>query len=354
MKKLIFLNLIMLFATSIIIADCCECRTLPIIEEKSCSGDGEYDRDLFHKCRKVIFANAEFLYWTASCGDNDYAFKYDQTPATLANFGLGKFIPSNYGWDPGFRIGVGYFNAPKTYQIYGQFIWINIDKTNSIKNSDLPLNGTYPALGLEPITTALSKVKLMHELGDLFISRVWYPNLHLRLRLFGGLTGGEIEQRMNITYTDVLSNIEKVNNRWKFMGIGFRLGIDFDWFWSSYFFVTGKLSMAPLIGKHKNFSQIVNTTSSNEFEHFTYDEWRGAYNVQAYLGPSYQRAFCKTRFEIFAGYELNAWFNVHEIIRINQIATGVLTLIPSTSVIPAINSGLIMLHGLTARFTLDY
>ncbi len=344
MKKLFFLNLMIIFTAINLFA-------AQVEEKNNCCFSKIDDSDLFRRNEKVVFLNTEFLYWTASCASNEYAFQYDRAITQAGKYhGLGKYIFSKYGWDPGFRVAIGWFNAPNTYQVFGQFTWIKLDNTKTSNRTEpFSLNATFPQF-VQQLGEAKSKIKVNYEIGDFLASRVWFPNLHCRLRLFGGFTGGRIQQKWDITYTDLQSQIEKVYNKWKFTAVGLRLGIDIDWFFTSYFYLTGKVSFAPFVGKYRYLGQI---QDQNDLQRafFKYDQYRGSYNVQAYIGPSYQRAFCKNRFEIFVGYELNNWFNVNEkIINVGVTDTNYLT----GEVAPIIDRSLFLLHGLTARLTFDF
>ncbi|MBN2479361.1 MAG: hypothetical protein JXA94_03955 [Parachlamydiales bacterium] len=314
------------------------------------------DSDLFRKCEKVTFINGEFLYWKANQGNLEYAFQYDQdVPVAGYTYGTGKFKESDYDWKPGFRLALGWFNAPHYWQVYGQFTWMRITGSNSSERTSLanqPLVGTFAQNGVlsEELKEARSDLKLNHELGDFLVSRVFIPSPHFRLRLFGGFTGGRIKQRWNVDYISVNSNVEKIFNRFSFVGVGYRLGIDLDWFFGKDFYLSGKASVAQLVGKYKNLAKIDNISTGTIFENSRYNQWRAAYNVQFYLGPSYQRAYCSSRFELFAGYEINSWFNILEVIRNTGASSSYLT----TEQIPRINNGALLMHGLTARFTIDF
>lgn len=341
MKKFWVLNIIMLFTTSAILADC--------YSDKQTWPEGCDDSDLFRQDKRVIFTNLEFLYWTANSGNLEYAFEQQNT-STLAS---GKYLFSSYDWDPSFRVQVGYFNAPKTYQVIGQYTWVKINGKRSTNVHDgkfLCATVDQSPLNLDEFINASSTIKVFHQLGDFLASRVWYPNLHCRLRLFGGLTGGILEQKWNINYTDINQNIENVYSKWKFTGVGLRIGVDLDWFWSHHFYITGRVSSAPFVGKYDNLSKITVTgsdpTKLYDGKPCEYNQYRASFNIQAYFGPSYQRAFDALRFEIFAGYELNAWFNVQEKI-LNSLSSN-------NEVIPVIGSSLFLLHGLTTRLTLDF
>ncbi|NGX62865.1 MAG: hypothetical protein KR126chlam6_00267 [Candidatus Anoxychlamydiales bacterium] len=364
MKKLLLINLITVFAIAGSVfakgsyhpeQEECGC---PETECNTCPADKETcfdDSDLFRKDKCVAFGNAEFLFWRADAGALEYAFQFTEAVPAGTTYGIGSYKIADYDWDPGFRVALGWYNAKSFWQLYGQFTRMRIkgsdteDRTVAVNE---PLVGTFPhnaILGAE-LSSAASSLKLNHELGDVLVSRVFITNPHLRLRLFGGFTGGRIKQNWNVTYIDLNSQTERILNRWRFLGVGLRLGLDIDWFWGKDFYLTGKLSTAPLVGRHKNIGKITADTSGVAFEDIRYSKYRGAYNVDGYVGFSYQRSFQCTRFELFAGYELDSWFNVHEILRPSSITSQSLT----TELPVDMSNGLFLMHGLTARVTVDF
>jgi len=347
MKKLFFISLVLItgFANSLFADISCP---------KSVKDPNFDDSDLFRKNACIIFANAEFLYWRADAAALEYAFQYNKAPTTATTYGLGEYKIADYEYDPGFRIALGWFNAPKYWQFYGQFTWMRITSSDSESRTSAvnqPLVGTFPQVNVlgNELQSASSRLKLSYELGDILVSRVFNTNPHLRLRLFGGFTGGRIQQKWDVTYVDLTSQRENIYNKWKFTGIGFRLGLDIDWFWGHNFYLTGKASTAPLIGKHI-YTASINQLSST-YEDIKYSKYRGAYNVDALLGPSYHKSFDSGRMEVLLGYELNGWFNVHEVMRPSSVAlANVLT----TEIISDVNNGYFLMHGLTARLTIDF
>ncbi len=310
------------------------------------------DTDLFKKDARTVFVNAEFLYWTASAGDLDYAFKYSAAPYTDTNSGIGEYKLADYDYDPGFRVAIGWFNAPNYWQIFWQFTWMRIkdtDSTSSDGSATIPLVGTFHHAFLGTLNRATSNLRFNEELGDFLVSRVFIPNPHLRMRAIAGFTGGRVQQVFKAQYRDTALNTADIYNKWRFLGVGLRAGLDFDWFMGYDIYVTGKASIASLVGKHKNTSRITNNIQNRNLQDIKYDEWRGAYNFQFLIGPSYQRSFRCNRLEIFAGYEWNSWLNVHEIIRNSRESTTL-----TDAIFPRINKGAFLLHGLTTRLTVDF
>ncbi|OGN61698.1 MAG: hypothetical protein A3F40_03435 [Chlamydiae bacterium RIFCSPHIGHO2_12_FULL_27_8] len=309
-----------------------------------------YDADLFKKCKIVNFINAEFLYWRASAPGMEYAVKNRETPPVGTTYALGEYEVENYSFDPGFRASFGYFNAPHYWQAYIQYTWINIKNSKSTARPDngLNLNSTFPQ---SDITAALdsvsSKVKLEYQLLEFMTSRVFIPNPHLRLRVVGGLQGVFLKNHWDIDYFYITSTNE-VRNMWRYFSGGLRLGFDLDWFLGKDFYLSGKTTTAAVIGNYKNHSLMNTSFYGQSTLDATYEDYRVAYNIQYLFGFSYQKSFVNNRLELFLGYELGSWFNLHEIIKSTGGTNAALARVTNTT------SGPLTMQGATFRFGFDF
>ena len=345
----------------------CSCMGFATDESANASAPGAYDADLFRKDVKVCFTDIEFLYWTAEVADLDYALTMQNpAPDDRMLYALGHYDRAKYNWDPGFRVTIGYFNAPHYWQVYGTYTWQRIKGTNhSVKptQDDLYLIPTWSAIFNlivpEPVLTADSYVRLNYNLADLVFDRVYITNPHLRLKLLGALTGALIEQKFNVDYLTE-HFVSRVHTMWRFMGIGFRLGVSLDWYLNfADLYLTAKATTATFIGSYKNLSYQTNDCGVLDDEDGEeaieetvrdglYKDWRPSFETQFMVGPSYQKAFKSCRFELFAGYEMTNWFNLNEIYRSST------SFYPQTSKETYINNSMIALHGLTLRTTFDF
>lgn len=350
MKKifiLTFLSLLPLFGFTY--DKCCEpCKAEPT----PCS-----EENLFAKDMCAYVGNAEFLYWSTQESNLTYAIS-ENNPSwpVIASYASGDYKIAKFDYDPGFRINAGYFNAPKYYHAYGQYTYVrnkNSDSTDAPPQADLYLDGTWPYLFNDSLARATSNIKLDLDLGDLITNRYFFPNPHLRLGMLGGITGGRIAQTWKIGYTSTTGYESLLKHKWKFTGIGLRLGLDVDWFWFSDIYLTTKATLAGLMGKYKNSSK--QTTTSSQFgrdpsipgRDSKYDDYRMIENLQCQFGPSWQKSWRYCRTELFLGYEFNSWLNLHEVFYSGESVPG-----GGKSTIN-MNSMLTM-HGLDLRFRVDY
>lgn len=324
----------------------------------------EADPDLFLKDQETIYTNIEFLLWNVNESYLDYAVKMDQPSwfPTGTSFAVGKYKNATFGWDPGVRVALGYFNAFNYWDVFAQYTFLHAEGTDTVhapSESDQFLNGT--TIGPDfnststasPLKKAHSQIDLYYNVVDGIFSRRFHPNPHFRLNLFGGLTAAFIHQSWNVRDTNTNNQVSKIKNQWSFSGAGPRIGIKVDWFMRCDFYLTGQVSNAILSGNYKNRAfqntnaEIAGTDNTLPFHDTHFKDFRLVYTVQFFAGPSWQKVFKKMRTELFAGYEFTVWNNLHEIYRSNR--TGA-----TAGKETYINSSLLGLQGVTLRWTLDF
>ncbi len=327
------------------------------------------EEDLYRQNQEVFSVHPEFLYWTVRENVLDYAIVQQNPEWGPTDFyANGHYKKAHFSYDPGFRVSISYFKAPM-YEIWAQYTWLYSHSSDSAfkpAQDDLFLDSTWPSIP-QPLLSAHTNVKLHYNLGDVFFTRVFIPNSHLRLRILGGITGTWMNQDWNIKYNseDYQSNIK---NKWDFWGVGFRAGSTVDWFLEFTeidLYLTAKATAAILLGRYHNHG-LQRTTFQPEptdmyntsvpIRNAYYEDTRAAYQVQFLVGPSWQKNFDSCRVEVFAGYEMTAWFNVLEVFRsVPQTppvidAPGYYDYAQQTIQ----NNGVMSLDGLTVRFTVDF
>lgn len=307
--------------------------------------------------RRQTFVSTEFLYWVVEEGAMDFAIKmreaaYGPTPA----FATGKYQVAKYDWRPGFRISAGWYNEPKYWEVFAQYTWFydkGINHAQKPSEFDLFLNSTWGILSAPPLETAKSHLCVHYHVADALVSRVFDPNPHFRFRLVGGATAAFVKQNWHLIYSSATDE-DRLKNSWRYFGGGFRLGMTADWFWTSHVYLSGRTSIATLIGTYKN--NATQTTTANPggvndpslpVRHSRFKDHRFAFHVQFMLGPSWQQIFDCWAFEFFAGYEFNIWLNIHELFRSTQSG-------PSSPKGTRMENGMFGLQGLTARLTIGF
>jgi len=319
--------------------------------------------DLFRKNQWVIFTNVDFLLWNVNESALDFAIKMQEPSwSSSETYASGKYKNATFGWDPGVRVAVGYFNAPHYWDVVGQYIFLHANGENTIHAphaADEFLNGTWIGPDFNttntasPLKKAHSQIDLYYNVADLYCSRRFHLNPHFRLSLFGGATAAFIHQIWHVRYTDIEQDLSKIKNKWSFNGAGPRVGILLDWFITHNFYFTGLISNAILSGVYTNHSFqntnaiVPEADNTLPFRNTHFKDVRLVYTAQFSLGPSWQKVCRKVRTSVFIGYEFTVWNNLHEIYRSSLAG-------PTAGKDTYINTSVLALQGLTVRLNLDF
>lgn len=366
-RPLIF---IVLLTSSIFADSCCDqfipkqCCPSP---DACCLPPLPCDENLFQRCKRIV-ADVEFLYWSVEEGALDYAIVMENRgwapAADPLNYANGKMQRASYDWDPGVRVSIGYYNAPKFWELFAEYTYYSgrgSDSASAPSGAGLFLNGTFPQLSDNivdniPLASAKSSIDLTYQLADIAVARIFDPNPHLRIRMYAGITSSFIDQDWDVTYTDTSNNETKIKNDWCYTAGGFRAGVATDWWWGCNFYISGKASLAGFLGKYENKAeQTTNYIPSSpsgfdinaKVRDLKYEDYRFAQQFQFVFGPSWQQLGKCVDVEVFAGYEFNGWFNLQEVYR----STNGLALAAKET---WLNTGALALHGLTVRLSLGF
>jgi major outer membrane protein len=317
-----------------------------------------FDADLYRRDTQVFSIDAVFLYWRVQEGALDYATKMKESgwgPSQC--FAQGDFKNATFDGDPGFRAVFRFFRAPRYWEFWMEYTRLTATGEQKASKPSPPeqfLTGTWPQIFSNPMATAKSDIHLNYNVADLLITRVFFPNPHLRLRVTGGATVAWINQFWKVLYADWMGFQTKIGNRWKFIGGGLKTGTTFDWYWFTNVYMTGGANIGALLGSYKNSAkQTTNFQPAPAFNpalpvrdaHFS--DVRPTFFTQLFLGPAYEKNYDNHRMEIFVGYELLTWLNLHEIFRSTNGS-------PQDAKETRINTGALALQGLTARATFDF
>lgn len=315
-----------------------------------------YDADLFNKGKEVYFVNAEFLYWIVNEGALDYALRMEHpTSGGMNLFANGELERAKYDWAPGFRVNVGWFYAPHYWDAYLQYTYLRShgsDEVHAPGGSGKFLNGTFPQPDPSPITGA-SLVKahthldFHYNLADFLFSRRFHPNPHLRMVFFGGVEGAWLRQFWKVNYLDTLGHTSEIHNNWRFTGAGLRTGLSFDWYLRiADLFLTATGSAAILAGKYHNHAKETSTLAGT-LANAHYEDTRLTGTMQLLVGPSWQKCWSSIRTVLYAGYELNVWSNLQEVLR---STSGT----PQAAKETWLGTGTVSLQGISVRFNVDF
>lgn len=314
-----------------------------------------YDADLFRRDEPVFAFHGSFLYWRVQESTNDYALKQQYTATDAINtYGMGKYHNATFDGEPGFRIAASYFRAPHYWEIWGQYTRLSASGHNTTYPSGKSgeyLVGTWSMPTYQDSPTALKEASthlhMNYNTADLLTDRFFNPNPHLRIRLLGGGTMAWMNHNFDITYVNTVNETSQIKNFWKFIGGGLKIGTMIDWFCGWDIYLTTTFTGSTLLGTYKNKVKQTFSGQSEPVGYAKYADVRPTFCFQTIFGPSWQKNFTSSRLEIFAGYEMNAWFNLSETYR---SSSGSAQEFKVTNV----NSSMLALQGLTFRTSIDF
>ncbi len=326
-------------------------------DSERCLPPTETDNHLFPKC-KSFFGQVDFLYWTLKEGALDYAiddFCCKKKSPFAGVLPYGEVKTSHFKFRPGVRVSVGYYNAPRLWEITGEYTYYKThgsDCTTANANAECPLISTHPLIptSLSKLNSASAENHFKYELGDFFVARVFDPNPHLRMRFLAGITGAYLDHHFQAAYQAEDSLVKDsmtidYQDHWTYKAGGLRLGLTADWWWHWGLYMTGKATLAGYIGSYKNtFCEVTNNALVGGLN---YKDTRFAEQIQLLVGPSWQHVGRCFHYSVMVGYEINGWFNLQESLRTAAVPFGVYK--------PVVwNTSALALHGLTVRLNAGF
>jgi hypothetical protein len=314
--------------------------------------------DLFKQNDQVYSGQVEFLYWTITESDLDYALKMRHAAwGPSPSYAQGRFETAEYQLDPGFRVCLNYFRAPHYWELKWQYTRLTCrgdNNTGKPTTDSKCITGTWPQITPAPLAGAKSHIHFNYNVFEMLVDRVFFPNPHLRLRVLGGGLTSWMDQDWKIRYYDSAPHTTTIRNRWHFVGAGLKSGMMADWYWTGNIYMTAMGSISALIGAYSNHAKQTTTyqplpsdNTAIPIRDTSLHDTRPVFSAQMLLGPSWQKNFPRNRVELFAGFEMNLWMNLQEIYR--STSGG-----PFDAKETWINASTLALYGLTTRLTVDF
>ena len=311
------------------------------------------------ECDNGWYLFADALYWHASVGSTDYAFKQDQNPAIA--FHPHKVHSLNFKWAWGFRAGLGWNMDHDMWDTNLYYTWFHTHNSNAAwidpPSRILDIIGSSMVLQSSRISWNIHFSMFDWELG-----RWHYVSEQLALRPHIGIKGGWINQTVKQHDIRVFSNptpgldIDTFKNN--FWGVGPSFGVNTLWVLGSAgtrtqhrFSLFGDCGGALMYGhfRAKHVEKTFNDPTGVFAGGFTI---RGLNRnlavamLQGQFGFSWDTDFNQNRnhFTFRLGYELQYWF------RQNQLFKTTLHFDDSGTRL----SDDLALQGITADFRFDF
>lgn len=305
------------------------------------------------------YLTGEFLYWKTLSTPTYYVVTKQPYNTDFNTFMIGDVRSTTFDHDPGFRFSLGYRFAPNHWEVGARYTFLNNKGHDEIHGPIVVEPEIIVATYQMPFVTANSSlakasadIELIYQTFDLsFIKRFLFSD-SLLLNLFAGFSGAWIDQDWTIEYGSG-SLFEYVESDWRFFGGGLKMGLNSDWNFCQGWSLFSEISVATLVGSYKNsldITQFYFTSSTNSTQVDTsslLDDTRAAYYFHFLLGPSWGKVYPCWGVKLFVGYELDSWFNLHEITATDDQTNAGQRL-------NLFSQGTLCLQGLTANLTFNF
>ncbi len=201
------------------------------------------------------FITGDFLYWKANESDLAYVLRAKVEDATLNLPGNGNLVTPNFGWDPGFRVGLGWRTNHDDWDLY--LTWTRFHTAAHSHRHTGNGQNLFPTLAGAPFAASICDSATTHLLIhlnaiDIEVGRQFYVGKHLSLRPHIGFENIWISQHYNTKYKGLPlqeSAFEEIRFRNNFWGFGIRSGMDTQWNMRWGFSLFGDVAFALLYGE---------------------------------------------------------------------------------------------------------
>lgn len=203
-----------------------------------------------------LHLSADFIYWTARIDTLTYAKTgYSSTP-TSGTPHKGEVQSVDWSWDPGFKVGLGWFFCHGCWDMNVQYTWLYTNVGDTKHSSHLlPTYNLLPD-SITPDQISYTKAHAHNDLhfqaGDLELGRNFYVSRTLKLRPFIGMKGTWQKQDYNVFYDAVPAAVLGQTFGFKarfdssMWGLGMRGGLNSSWQFSKFVSLYGNLAFSGM------------------------------------------------------------------------------------------------------------
>lgn len=274
------------------------------------------------QCGADIFLTVDFIYWTIREDGLGFALLNNSTTGLATPFAeKGRVYHPDWRFEPGFKVGLGFFFGHDGWDLYGNYTWLRTRKTlqTAFPKDNKVLTDPYvwtPGL-LNTVSQASGEWKHDFNVVDLELGRNFFVSRCLYLRPHVGFKGTWQDQDMDVTFlgTNGASNPAKDegNHDLDFWGVGVRAGLDTSWHFNRCFSLFGDIAASVLWGRFKANAKLINEDlSTNIFAvpFYAGDSFHTTKPVlEGIFGIRFEDWFCCDEFHygIEAGWEMQWW-----------------------------------------------
>ncbi len=198
----------------------------------------------------LYFMTLEPLYWYARVYNTSFAYTNQKASTAIPLRGSTKDL--NFGWNFGFRIGLGsnfdcdQWDVNGTFTVYRSHFW-GSSRAGQL-NTLIPLRGA--VITKKRVSQAKSTFVLETYQVDLELKKHYFISSNLFFRSIMGLKNVWIDQKQQIRYTgrDLGLNRAHIEDDCDYWGLGIRGGMESKWNLKGHFYLQGLFSGTLLYG----------------------------------------------------------------------------------------------------------
>lgn len=291
-----------------------------------------------------LFFTGEFLWWKGIQEGLSYATSgiLVQPGTTVSS---GKVHKVHSSWNPGFRIGLGWYPGHDGWDLYARYTWYYSHTKDHASNSEgnmVPIGLSLDNLtnvSVTGVTDAKSHWDLHYHTVDIELGRNFFLSKFLKTRLFAGLRGTWNHQNWNTGYQSEqiafgdgrgLPGSIRVDQSQKTWGIGIRMGVNGTWTFYKGWSIVSNASFSGIWVDYANhrrdqFTQTNLGTATTM--NIKSDPNSTLFNLDLMLGLRGEWWFCQDAFHLSAqaGWENQIWLDYGNFIYLNRNSNGDLT-----------------------------
>jgi hypothetical protein len=280
---------------------------------------------------KNIQIITDFLYWTISESGSDV---WSEVITSHGNASSDDLRAVDFGWDPGFRVGVDYKTNHDSWDTELTYTWFYTKGQDHVNSSPGTVHSSYTGGFLIDNTTGVgisgpsyqsAKIawKVHFGMFDWDLGRRYQVTKSVSLRPFLGLKGGWIDQTIESTWfnPDLSSfpaalpfSVGYENLKNDFWGIGPVFGLDSKWCLYSksqnFLNLLGDLSGAVMYG-HWKFKDVYQNDIAQKIHVGSSPINGGATMIRFFMGLGWDIHFSQNRYQLSSkiGYEMQCWLD---------------------------------------------
>lgn len=274
---------------------------------------------------------ADLLIWTAKESGSDNWAEVITTSGTTENC---QIRDVRFGWDPGFRVGVGYGMRHDQWDTQFYYTWFHTQGNDRVSSRPGSIFSSYignfyvdnpTGVGISGISYQRASVhwRIQFDLLDWELGRSFWISKALSIRPFVGLKGGWIHQSIHTKWQTpspppgivlIDFNTARENLKNHFGGVGPCGGLDTKWDLfvrpNHALSLFGDVSGALLWG-HWSFSDVYHNDIGQEVVIKTASFNSGASMLRTMIGCEWDVFLSRRRFHLSTklGYEMQFWLD---------------------------------------------